>query len=491
MVCLNKTTAYANYYIQDEKLGSGVEWDPESGQIRKLGVWNAGKFLREERIDLNRMSTDWDAIKSGVSPTIRTSFISDKFLALNLPLDRQSEWLRKRELARADKAQNIPKDASTTLGCRSGDCKNGVGRYIWRDGNFTIANYVEGKREGYGVYSTKSGDTECERIYIANAGEGLSVCKTTYRGEPRYQFNYLVNGELDKEDLFLITDKNGRVVAYRSSSENAVEDYERLTRDYEAMKYASRPEFRSQLSVAFRQIELPSKAMFEADVILKSLNSSSKAARTLDYEKAASDAYGAREHEKWLTEQGSTRSKKFSAPPKKKLSKKEKEEAIARATASYEANKRAGELDTAQRERPDNSKLEELLASHKERAGQIEAPNRTVKPANEPVPSRPRSDMQKLALIAAELNGGSRQINFNYRLERVRVEPAAYELIYEFFATKPIKELDTNIIKVANQASYCSASKLQPFREAKMPARWVYVDSSDDTIEMITRESDC
>ena len=102
-----------------------------------------------------------------------------------------------------------------------------------------------------------------------------------------------------------------------------------------------------------------------------------------------------------------------------------------------------------------------------------------------------RSNLQRLAYVVAELNAGSRQINFNYRLDRVRIDPKAFELVYEFTAMKPIRDLDTSVIRIANQTAYCSSKKLKPFRDANMPARWTYVDDFGGEFETVSSPSSC
>ena len=89
------------------------------------------------------------------------------------------------------------------------------------------------------------------------------------------------------------------------------------------------------------------------------------------------------------------------------------------------------------------------------------------------------------------MNAGSRQINFNYRLDKVRIDPNTFELVYELTAMVPIRKLDTSVLSVANQTAYCSSSKLKPFRDENMPARWSYVDVEDQTFEVVTAVSDC
>lgn len=105
--------------------------------------------------------------------------------------------------------------------------------------------------------------------------------------------------------------------------------------------------------------------------------------------------------------------------------------------------------------------------------------------------TKQRSQLTELALIAADLNTNRRQLNYNYRLDKVRVDPNKFELVYEFTAMVPIRELDTSVLSVANQTAYCSSSKLNPFRDENMPARWSYVDAEDQTFEVVTAVSDC
>ena len=56
---------------------------------------------------------------------------------------------------------------------------------------------------------------------------------------------------------------------------------------------------------------------------------------------------------------------------------------------------------------------------------------------------------------------------------------------------KPLSELDTSVIKVAANNAYCSSSRLKPFRDEDMPARWLYVDTNDEVFEVETSTAEC
>jgi len=128
--------------------------------------------------------------------------------------------------------------------------------------------------------------------------------------------------------------------------------------------------------------------------------------------------------------------------------------------------------------------------------------NRTKKPrsslrANRSGKSgRPPSDsgknnLQRLASIAAELNSNRRQVNADYKLSRVYVDPANFELKYEFMASKSVAALDRRILRISGETAYCRASKLELFREEGMPARWIYLDRDGEKLEFLTKPSNC
>ena len=112
---------------------------------------------------------------------------------------------------------------------------------------------------------------------------------------------------------------------------------------------------------------------------------------------------------------------------------------------------------------------------------------------SKPLPARPKSqsDLQKLSLVAADLNGNRRQVNPDYRLDRVRIDPSAFELRYEFTSSKDVASLNQTLLKVSGETAYCRASKLELFRKEKMPARWIYTDNGGKTFEFVTKSEDC
>ena len=112
---------------------------------------------------------------------------------------------------------------------------------------------------------------------------------------------------------------------------------------------------------------------------------------------------------------------------------------------------------------------------------------------SKPLPARPKSqsDLQKLSLVAADLNGNRRQVNPDYRLDRVRIDPSAFELRYEFTSSKDVASLNQTLLKVSGETAYCRASKLELFRKEKMPARWIYIDNGGKTFEFVTKSEDC
>lgn len=260
---------YSYYQRNKQESGSAYLSISSNGKIYRVGRWYPSGGTSTEIIDLGRLKLDHIVVRrTGLSLVDRLpawfSAPSDNEKYLNESAMRDFVGSEKSHaFERVEKKFAKPKKWDK---CTVGDCKEGIGRYVWADGNFTIANYKDGKREGYAVYSTKSGSVECERIYKANSVTGLSACKTTHKNKPRYQFSYLVKGKRDHKDLLLITDSTGLVVSYRPGSESADTDYERLKRDYQAITSASSSEFRDQLSEGFRRISLPNKASFDSYV---------------------------------------------------------------------------------------------------------------------------------------------------------------------------------------------------------------------------------
>ena len=164
-----------------------------------------------------------------------------------------------------------------------------------------------------------------------------------------------------------------------------------------------------------------------------------------------------------------------------------------------------GQLNNARRSAPpeiSNWIPEELQSIPKRELASIPRRETKKKPATRSIPVRPpetvspiakkqQSDLAKLSRIVAELNATSRQINPDYRLDRVRLDTETKTLVYEFTALKSISSLNTSIITVANKTAYCRSSKLQPFRQQNMAALWKYVDRDEKTFEVLTKPEQC
>jgi hypothetical protein len=105
--------------------------------------------------------------------------------------------------------------------------------------------------------------------------------------------------------------------------------------------------------------------------------------------------------------------------------------------------------------------------------------------------TKERSELEELALIAADLNGNRRQVNPSYRLERVRIEPSDFELHFDFSTPRDVSDLNEPLLKSSNRSAYCKSSKLEPFRAQNMPARYRFTDPSNEEINFLVSPSDC
>lgn len=432
-VCLQGSTASANYYIAGKKTGRGIEWDSKTGEIRKLGSWRNGDFIREHSINLKLLSADWALLRGSLSKGMRSLTFGEEFRALVLPEDRQSEWLRARELARASKTQVIPQEAPIKLGCISGNCEDGFGEFATPD--MTFAGTFKNRRvSGYTLIT--SSEQQCEARMAGGFHAGLEHCVDIQSGN--HSFVYRAKAGLKGAKITI--SPNGDLVSYR-----VYENDEEVS-----ISFSSEAEKQELASVEFENfygdlIKFKRKAPREARVL-----------RVASLEKIPPIRFGSDVDDAY--EEQIEKPKTVSKPqpsPKTKSSETTKPKAKVVAKSSSVAPAK---------------------------------PPRAVSKSER---DKPQSNLQRLAYIVAELNAGSRQINFNYRLDRVRIDPKKFELIYEFTAMKPIADLDTSVIKVANQTAYCSSSKLQPFRDEKMPATWIYVDADDQTFEVLTGVSDC
>ena len=416
--------------------GEGIRWDLGSGEIVEVGIWKGGKIYREDRIDLSLVRTEWIKLRnarSRVGGAVMNSFISEELKNLRAPEDTQSEWLRARELARASKTQVIPQEAPMKLVCISGNCEDGFGEFATPD--MTFAGTFKNRRvSGYTLIT--SSEEQCEARMRGGFHAGLEHCVDIQSGN--HSFAYLYKAGLQRAKITI--SPNGDLVSYK-----VYENDEEIS-----ISFSSEAEKQELAAVEFENfygdlIKFKRKAPREARVL-----------RVASLEKIPPIRFGSDVDDAY--EEPIEKPKSVSKP---QPSLKTKSSEITKPKAKVVA---------------ESSSV---------------APAKPPRAVSKSERDKPQSNLQRLAYIVAELNAGSRQINFNYRLDKVRIDPNKFALVYEFTAMVPIRDLDTSVISAANQTAYCSASKLKPFREENMPARWSYVDAEDQTLEVVTAVSDC
>lgn len=437
-VCIYPKSNQAGAYQRGQvnKPNEGIRWNLGSGEIIEVGIWKGEKIYREERIDLSLVRTEWIKLRNArarVGGAVMNSFINKELKNLRAPEDTQSEWLRARELARASKTQIIPEEAPMKLGCISGNCRDGFGEFATP--SMTLAGTFKNRRvSGYTLIT--SSEEQCESRMIKGFNAGLEHCVNIQSGNHSFAYRYKAGLRGAK----ITISPNGNLVSYR-----VYENGEEIS-----ISFSSRAEEKELASVEFANFygdlaKFKRKAPREARVL-----------RVASLEKIPAIRFGSDVDDAYEVpiEKPQTVSKPQTLPK----------------TKSPEATKSKVKVVT----KPSS------VASQK--------PPRVVSKSQG---VKPKSNLQRLAYIAAELNANQRQINYNYRLDKVRIDPKKFELVYEFTAMRPIRDLDTSVISSANQTAYCSSSKLKPFRDENMPARWSYVDAEDQTFEVITAVSDC
>lgn len=467
-VCRRSDTSVATAYYYSNKgkaNGRGVSWNSDSGEIVSLGLWRDDKFIREEAADLTKMSADWEGIKASPQALMRASFLSDEFLALKLPTaDEQSDWLRERELARAKKTQSIPKEKPIRLGCISGDCDDGFGEFATSRVTYA-GRFKSGRASGYTLVT--SSKEQCEAQMSGGLHAGVEHCVNLETGNHTYAYRSRAGYDGAKITIA----QTGKLVAYEVFEEGSEVD----------VSFSSEADKEKLASLELRGL------LDELDTFKRTAPPESRSLRVAPLNRLPKVEFGPREPVK-------------PQRPKPQIQPKPAQETRPISEPKpIPAPKKAPKPVPAIEPKPASKPLtaiEPTPAPVPEQA--IKAPR--AAPAPKPTasavvtptePKKPPRDLQRLAYIVAELNSNRRQINYNYRLDRVRIDSKKFELVYEFFATKPIKELNTSVIARANKTAYCSSAKLQPFRDENMPARWSYVDSEEEAFEVVTKVSDC
>ena len=97
----------------------------------------------------------------------------------------------------------------------------------------------------------------------------------------------------------------------------------------------------------------------------------------------------------------------------------------------------------------------------------------------------------ELAAIVAELNKSKRTVNDEYELSSVSMGEVKRELIYEFDVKTSISDLNEPLLTTVAKSVYCSAEKLQIFRDNNIPAVWIYTDRSASSMLIRTETYDC
>lgn len=449
-VCLNQKTKIASLGYGQGGLSNGpiLLWRETSGSIWSLGAYIDGNLNLKDYdpslVNAVVMERDWLKLQKRREPLIRESFLSKRFLALNLPSqDAVSEELRKKELARAEKTQKIPTEAPIRLGCVSGNCDSGFGEFATRNATY-VGIFSSGRFGGYVLIT--STEKQCEAQMKDGLHDGIEHCVSLETGN--HSFSEKTGQKLD--GIQVIYTDSGSLVDYafyesgekQSFSFTSERDKERLAR-------------------------------IELEYLLEELTDlkRSQDARIDKYKVAALNKLPVVGAERVKSESVKQIARPKTSPPEKQ---------------TLKAPRRPDE--TGQRESLAEPRVAKKTVPKVSKAGSSQR-SQSVKQTV--TPDKPKSNLQRLAYIVAELNAGSRQINYNYRLDKVRIDPNKFELVYEFTAMVPIRELDTSVLSVANQTAYCSSQKLKPFRDENMPARWSYVDAEDQTFEVVTAVSDC
>ena len=434
-VCLKDSMASANYYLAGKRTGSGIEWNPKTGEILKLGRWRSGKFVSEERVDLKRINDDWMALRGALSDGMRSLFFGEEFRALALPEDDQSDWLRERELVRASRSQVIPKEAPIKLGCISGNCEDGFGEFATTEATFA-STFRNRRFSGYTLVT--SSQQQCETRMTNGFNSGMEHCVDIQSGNHTFAYRW-------KAGL-----KGAKITV---SQVGDLLDYRVYESDEEvSISFSSEAERQELAAVELENF------LFELQKFKKKAPREARVLRVAWLEKVPPIRFGSYAENDYA--ESVQQKPKVVADPK----------------------------PTARPAPPVTSKPKPKADKP---PATVVSPARPEERADVRKAVKPTSDLQRLAYIAAELNSNRRQINYNYRLDKVRIDPNKFELVYEFTAMTPIRKLDTSVITKANRNAYCTSSKLKPFRNENMPARWSYVDAEDQTFEVLTGISDC
>jgi hypothetical protein len=354
-----------------------------------------------------------------------------------------SEFLREQTLASASKTQVIPKEAPIKLGCLSGNCENGFGELATRRTTY-LGEFKNGKFTGYVLIT--SGQEQCEAQMKDGVHDGVEHCVSLETGN--HTFSEKTGLKIDGIEVTYT--RNGSLVDYAVYKRGVKQSFS-FTSERDKERLAS-------LELEFLLEELAN---------LKRRQDS----RVNKYKVAA------------LNKLPVVGAKRVNSEPERKITTRKTGQPVKQVVKAPKTQD-----ETRQGEVRAERGIPKKAVPNVGKVGSSQRPQTVEKTVP---PDKPKSNLQKLAYVVAELNAGRRQINSDYRLDKVRIDPNKFELVYEFTATKPISELNTAVIKVANQTAYCSSRKLKPFRDENMPARWTYVDDFGGEFETVSSPSSC
>ncbi|MDA9919984.1 hypothetical protein N9D87_00790 [bacterium] len=257
----------------------------------------------------------------------------------------------------------LPALSLAELICAEGNCNNGAGRLVDEESNrYWVSGFKNGRFFGQNAFFSKGENgISCFVNYDEQGKQGLRVCSSRKKV---HEFRYFENDSSEGQPyLQLVT--GGTVLKAGVGSEHGdhllnwdelENDTKSLVGSYSKRQFSrltsraglGRNHFPSAMKTASNSIKSKafqmankefqdrvdastSTEVLDAKRYLENRNKRG-GGKAVDYQLEAITAVKEREYEEWLTLQGSNRSKKFSAAPKKELSQREKDLAIKRAT---------------------------------------------------------------------------------------------------------------------------------------------------------------
>lgn len=255
-----------------------------------------------------------------------------------------------------------PLAVSAGVVCAEGNCQNGAGRLVDEENDrYWVSGFKNGRFHGQNAFFSKGKNgISCFVNYDEKGKQGLRVC-SSLKGV--HEFRYYKNNSSDDQPYLQLM-MGGTVLDAGVGSERGdhLLNWDQLESDTKSLvgRYSKRQfsrmtsraglgrkHFPSAINKAVSSIKAKAFKMankefqervdaeMSADVLeaKQYLENRDKrgGGKAVNYELEATIATNARDYEKKLTLQGSTKSKKFSSTPKRELSESEKSLAIKRA----------------------------------------------------------------------------------------------------------------------------------------------------------------